>query len=144
MASSQTCVLSVLSQRLGLTVAQQAVDDKSNEIPAAKERLAGLLLEGRVITMDALLTQRAFAQQIVDQHGYYLMIVKANQPQLRDDLALFFELPAIVADQERWDRACTITRAHGRLETRTLECTTGDCTWLGWPGAGSLPRCPRV
>jgi DDE family transposase len=62
-------LLSVLSQRLGLTVAQQAVDDKSNEIPAAKELLAGLLLEGRVITMDALLCQKEIAALIVEKGG---------------------------------------------------------------------------
>jgi DDE_Tnp_1-associated len=62
-------LLSVLSQRLGLTVAQQAVDDKSNEIPAAKELLAGLLLEGRVITMDALLCQKEIAALIVAKRG---------------------------------------------------------------------------
>jgi hypothetical protein len=37
------------------TEGQLAVDEKSNEFPAAKQLLAGLLLEGRVITMDALL-----------------------------------------------------------------------------------------
>jgi hypothetical protein len=62
-------LLSLLSQRLGLTVAQQAVDDKSNEIPAAKELLAGLLLEGRVITMDALLCQKEIAALIVAKGG---------------------------------------------------------------------------
>jgi hypothetical protein len=62
-------LLSVLSQRLGLTVAQQAVDDKSNEIPAAKELLAGLLLEGRVVTMDALLCQKEIAALIVAKGG---------------------------------------------------------------------------
>jgi hypothetical protein len=56
-----------------------------------------------IITIDTLLTQRRFAQQIVDQQDYYLLIVKANQPYLRDDLALFFGLPAIMADHERWD-----------------------------------------
>jgi len=60
-------LLSVLSQRLGLTVAQQAVDDKSDEIPAAKELLAGLLLEGQVMTRDALLRQKEIAALIVEK-----------------------------------------------------------------------------
>jgi hypothetical protein len=62
-------LLSLLSQRLGLTVAQQAVADKTNEIPAAKELLSGLLLEGRVITMDALLCQKEIAALIVAKGG---------------------------------------------------------------------------
>jgi len=93
-----------------------------------------------IITMDALLTQRTLAEQIIAQGGYYLMIVKANQPHLRDDLALVFDLPAIAADRQRWDRTCTVSKGHGRLETRTLECTTGECAWLGWPGATHVAR----
>ena len=50
----------------------------------------------------------AIAQQIVDEQGYYLMIVKANQPQLRDDLALFFELSTIAADQELFQFTCLL------------------------------------
>lgn len=62
-------LLSVLSQRLGLTLAQQAVDDKTNEIPAAQALLAGLVLEGRVLTMDALLCQREIARTIREKGG---------------------------------------------------------------------------
>jgi len=62
-------LLSVLSQRLGLTLAQQAVDDKTHEIPAAQALLAGLVLEGRVLTMDALLTQREIARTSREKGG---------------------------------------------------------------------------
>jgi hypothetical protein len=62
-------LLSVLSQRLGLTLFQCAVDDKTNEIKAMQELLAGLVLEGRVLTMDALLCQREIAQMIVAKGG---------------------------------------------------------------------------
>ncbi|GAB4433997.1 MAG: hypothetical protein OHK0015_23350 [Chloroflexi bacterium OHK40] len=88
--------------------------------------------------MDALLTQRTLAEQIVAQQGYYLMIVKANQPQLRDDLHWFFQFPPIAADREQWNRVTTISKGHGRLEVRTLECTTGDCGYLGWPHARQM------
>lgn len=53
------------------------------------------------------------------------MIAEANQPQLRDDLALFFELSAIIAEQEQGDRVETVSKGHGRLEVRRLEWTTG-------------------
>ena len=135
-----THLVSLVQHGCGVTLAQAAVALKRSEITAVPALLRGRDLTDTIITMDALLTQRALAQQIVDQQGYYLMIVKANQPHLRDDLALFFDLPAIAADQEQWDRTCTLTRAHGRLERRTLECTTGDCGWLGWPGASHVAR----
>lgn len=62
-------LLSVLSQRLGLTLFQQAVADKTNEIGAIQAVLAALVLEGRVVTMDALLCQREVARTIRAQGG---------------------------------------------------------------------------
>ncbi len=80
-------LLSALAHRVGLTLAQQAVDDKTNEIPVALDLLRHLVLEGRIVTMDALLTQRQIAQHIVDAGGDYVMVVKENQPQLLEDIA---------------------------------------------------------
>jgi hypothetical protein len=84
-------LLSAVSHGLGLTLYQVGVEGKTNEIPLARELLHGLLLEGRVFTMDALLTQRALASQITQGGGDYIMIVKDNQPTLAADIALAFE-----------------------------------------------------
>jgi hypothetical protein len=86
-------LLSAVSHRLGLTLSQAEVEDKSNEIPLAPALLRGLLLEGRVVTMDALLTQREVAQTILERGGDYIMVVKENQPQLRADIATLFGSP---------------------------------------------------
>jgi predicted transposase YbfD/YdcC len=135
-----THLLSLVQHGCGVTLAQAAVAHKRNEITAAPALLRGRDLTDTITTMDALLTQRRVAQQIVDQNGYYLMSVKANQPHLRDNLALYFELPPIAADQEHWDRVSTVSRGHGRLETRTLECISTECAWLDWPGATQVAR----
>jgi hypothetical protein len=86
-------LLSVVSHRLGLTVAQAGVDEKTNEIPVAAQVLAGLVLQGRVFTMDALLTQRTLAEQIVAGGGDYVMLTKGNQPTLEGDIATVFGAP---------------------------------------------------
>lgn len=86
-------LLSAVSHRLGLTLGQTEVADKTNEIAAAPPLLAGLLLAGRVVTMDALLTQRAVAQTIRDGGGDYVMVVKDNHPQVETDIALVFASP---------------------------------------------------
>src|ERR1035437_1929060 len=52
-----THLLSAVSHHLGLTLGQVAVEEKTNEITAIHTLLTGLLLEGWVVTMDALLTQ---------------------------------------------------------------------------------------
>lgn len=62
-------LLSAFGHRLGVTLAQRAVSDKTNEISAVPELLDGLFLQGRVVTMDALLTQRAIAEKIVEKKG---------------------------------------------------------------------------
>ena len=90
-------LLSAVSHRLGLTTGQVAVDDKTNEIGAVATLLHGLLVEGRVVTMDALLTQREVARTIVERGGDYVMIVKGNQPQLQADLTAEFGSPPLGA-----------------------------------------------
>lgn len=62
-------LLSVLSHRLGLTLFQTAVADKTNQIGAIQQVLQALVLEGRVVTVDALLCQRAVAETIVAGGG---------------------------------------------------------------------------
>ncbi len=62
-------LLSAFSQRLGVTLGQKAVSNKTNEITAAPHLLESLVLTGRVVTMDALLTQRPIAEVIVAKGG---------------------------------------------------------------------------
>lgn len=62
-------LLSALSPVLGLTLFQSGVEDKTNEIGAVQEVLEALVLEGRIVTVDALLTQRAVARTIVEKGG---------------------------------------------------------------------------
>lgn len=62
-------LLSALSHRLGLTLYQEAVPEKTNEIGALPEMLQVLVLEGRVVTVDALLCQREIAHGIRAQGG---------------------------------------------------------------------------
>jgi predicted transposase YbfD/YdcC len=141
-----THLLSLVQHATGLTLAQVAVEHKSNEITAAPALLKGRVGPGTVTTLDALLTQRRLAEQIVAEGGYYLMVVKRNQRTLYEDLALFFQLPAIAADQEQADRIVTLSKGHGRLETRTLECSTAGADYLVWPGIGQIVKrsCERV
>ena len=86
-------LLSAFSHRLGMTLGQRPVDDKTNEIPVAPELTSELVVAGRVLTMDAQLTQRAIAQTIVAGEGDYVMVVKENQPRLYQDIATLFASP---------------------------------------------------
>lgn len=124
-------ILSALAHDIGLTLAQQAVDDKTNEITAVATLLQQLVLQGRIVTMDALLTQKDVAETIVDAEGDYVMIVKDNQPTLRADIELVFQMPPWGDVQKS---ASTLDIGHGRIETRRL-CTSEALTdFSDWPG----------
>lgn len=62
-----TLLLSVVSQRLGLTVFQVAVADKGHESKALPKVLQTLFLSGRTLTLDAAHTSKATAAQIVEK-----------------------------------------------------------------------------
>ena len=63
----ETTLLSVVSQRLGLTVLQQAVPDPTSEVGAMPDVLRALALEGRVLTLNAAHTQKSTAAAIVEK-----------------------------------------------------------------------------
>jgi hypothetical protein len=62
-------LLAAVSQQLGLTLGQCAVGDETNELSAVYDLLDQLVLRGRIITADAMHTQRNFAQAVVDAGG---------------------------------------------------------------------------
>jgi len=111
---------------------QQAVADKTNEIPVLEDVLRGLVLEGRVITVDALLTQRAIAHQVVEAGGDYVMIVKGNQPQLQHDIRLVFQEPG--ARPDTITTCSMVDHGHGRLEERRLPTSPSLVGYSDWPG----------
>ncbi len=138
--------MSALSHRLGVTLTQRAVDDKTNEITAVLEVLQGLVLEGRVFTMDAILTQRKAAQTIVDGKGDYVMIVKGNQPQLLADIEAVFEgaEPSSEPSSETTPTAQTLDIGHGRIERRSLTTSTELVGYSDWPALQQVFRLERT
>jgi hypothetical protein len=85
-------LLAAVSHRLQQTVGQVAIEG-GDEVGACRVLLAELLLEGRVLTMDALFTQRDLARAVVAGGGDYVMMVKGNQPALREAVATAFTAP---------------------------------------------------
>jgi hypothetical protein len=84
-------LLSLLDGPTGGILKQLAVDAKTNEHKAAFDLLRGMILQGRIITADAMFCHRDFAQQIRDQGGHYFFEVKDNQEQLKRDIESAFE-----------------------------------------------------
>lgn len=81
-------LLSAIVHGSGAVVAQVTVETKTNEITRVEPLLEDLDIKGKVVTADALHTQKKFAVFIVkEKEADYVLIVKDNQPTLKNDIA---------------------------------------------------------
>lgn len=134
-------LLSVSTMHTQETVLQVRVDTKTNEIPVLQAVLPLLPVAGRVVMGDALHTQVATAQQIVDLGGAYVLTVKKNQPALYDALTLFFAQPTMPLQTAR-----TVDYARGRREVRSVRTSAEMNCYLGdrWPALAQVGQLTRT
>lgn len=113
-----------------MPVAGDDAEKQTNEIKIAAPLLNPLDLDGKVITADALLTQREFARHLVEvKQAHYHFTVKANQPTLLADLECFF-------NHRKAPDASTLDAGHGRIETRNIWVTSTLNDYLDFPYVG--------
>jgi len=80
-------LVSAFDGETGRWLGSEMVEDKSNEIPAARTLMERCQLDNALVLTDALHTQTLSAREIVqDCGGDYLMTVKANQKGLLKNL----------------------------------------------------------
>jgi len=121
-----------------LVLAQQAVDQKSNEITAVPLLLNMLDLRGTVVTADAMNTQKEIAAQIVKGGGDYLLAVKGNHPTLKDSVERHLDEMILekFKDVEHVYHETT-EGGHGRIDVRKV-WATDQIDWLAgkedWKG----------
>lgn len=105
----------------GISLGQKTVDSKSNEIPAVKELVGMLNIEGMIVTADAMHCQKETAEIIIKNKGDYVLQLKANQGRFYEEVIAMFDDKYI----NETDRDCeyeifsTIEKSHGRIEKRT-------------------------
>ena len=143
--------LTAFCHERGIVLAQEPIDstaDKAEaELSVAPALVARLDWRGRVLTGDALFCQRALCRQVRDAGGDYLLLVKANQPALRADLALLFDPPATVPAAPLGDRreVTTLEKGHGRThDRRQLVASTDLNRYLDWPDVAQVFRLERT
>jgi hypothetical protein len=74
-----TYLLCVYAPEQGLTLAQVPVENKENEIVAAPKVLSQVNLQGKIVSRDAMHTQREISIQIVATGEDYIWVAKENQ-----------------------------------------------------------------
>ena len=86
-------LLSLFDNHTGCVLSQMQVPTDTNEAKASLAILKTLVLEGRVVTADAMFAHSGICREIVDSGGDYLIVVKDNQKELKETIAGDF-LPA--------------------------------------------------
>jgi predicted transposase YbfD/YdcC len=135
--------VSVWASDFGLSLGQVACAEKSNEITAIPELLRLVDIRGAIITIDAMGTQRAIAEQIIEGEADYVLALKGNQETLYQAV--------IDHINEQWEddfarvnarRHRTQETGHGRDETRSYiqmpapESLPGRDLWAGLKSIG--------
>jgi len=139
------------ASEFGLTLAQVAIEEKSNEITAIPELLKLVDIKGAIITIDAMGTQTAIARQIIDGEADYVLALKGNQGSLYEAASQYVDkqMQNDFADV-KVRRHTTTETSHGREETRTYvqmsvpKDLTGISRWAGLKTIGiAIVICTR-
>jgi predicted transposase YbfD/YdcC len=140
-------IVSAWATKAHVSLGQVAVDGKGNEITAIPKLLDLLDLDGALVTIDAIGCQKAIAKKIVDRGGDYVLVVKANQERLLEDIqatvnrGLDGELPA-----GRVRQSTTRDQGHGRQEERScvvIEDVAGIRDRTAWAHLRVVGMCRR-
>lgn len=102
-----------------LVLGQCKVNEKSNEITAIPRLLRLLEVKDCIVTIDAMGTQTAIAQLIVQREGDYVLALKDNQGNLFEDVQQIFaqaQASGFAGIEHDFDQ--TVDKGHGRIEIR--------------------------
>lgn len=136
-------ILTAYLTESGVVLGQEAIHEKTNEIPVFQKMLNFLNLDGKVVTADAMHCQRETCAEIAKKQGEYVIGLKQNQPSLYEDIDLYYKSET----NEAFEVYKSIEKNAGRLETRICK-KLKDCSWLelrhNWPGLASVFAVERI
>lgn len=140
-------LLSVYDVEQAKVMSQVEVGRKENEITKAPKVLQMVEISQKVVTGDAMHTQRGLTAQIVEAQGDYVLPVKENQPQLYKNIQSLFApeypKPGFGKIQTDFLTAQKVNKGHGRIETRTITTSEMLNTYAAWPGLAQVYRLER-
>ena len=132
-------ILSAWVNEHSLSIAQEAVGEKTNEITCVPKLLDKLALEGAIVTMDAMGTQVEIAEQVVKKKADFVLALKGNQRHLFEDTTDAF------STRQPHKRYLEQEKGHGRIDKRSYkvlpaEGNLTDEVARRWPMIRSLVR----
>jgi predicted transposase YbfD/YdcC len=140
-------LLSVYDVEQGKVMSQVEVGRKENEITKAPQVLKQVEIAQKVVTGDAMHTQRGISTQIIDANGDYVWPVKENQLRLYQNIQSLFapEYPKPGFGKIPTDflSAQIVNKGHGRIETRIITTSEMLNPYSGWPALAQVYRLER-
>lgn len=103
-----------------LLLGQEKVRDKENEIPAIPRMLDRLVIDGAVVSIDAMGTQVDIAEKIVGKNAHYFLAVKENQA------GLLSEIQDVIKYNQPTSTYSVTEKEHARVETRAVSIYPAD------------------
>lgn len=110
---------------------QMGTTVKGKELVIGPQVLEKVYVKDRIITADALHTQKDFCETITKRGGGYVFVVKGNQSKLESDITLFFDNPPLSA---KWETLESLEKNKGIVERRTIWMSQDLTDYLDWPG----------
>jgi predicted transposase YbfD/YdcC len=143
-----THVVTAFATEMQLVLGQIATEEKSNEITAIPQLLELFCAKDKIITIDAMGTQTAIAEKIIEKEADYILSLKGNQPTLFEDVKLYLDCEVVTKDKKDLNLrnlyAKTVEKAHGRIESREcficsdIERLRGAENWAELNGIGVI------
>src|SRR4029077_9569681 len=133
--------VSIWASEFGLSLGQVACAEKSNEITAIPQLLRLVDIQGAIITIDAMGTQKAIAAQIIEGEADYVLALKGNQETLHQAIIEHID-EQLEGDLATAREHVTTEKGHGREELRTYlqlpapESLPGFTQWKGLKSIG--------
>lgn len=122
--------LNVFSTSYRICIAQQFIDEKTNEIPAAQELLKLMDLKGDIVTADAMNCQKETVASIVESKGDYVLALKGNQQLFYKDVKEYFDASCIAELMKKEGCYCKTTeKEHSGIAIREY-IISDDVKWF--------------
>lgn len=119
--------MSIYSHNYGVSLIQDYIEEKSNEIPMGPELIKKLNLTNCILTADALNTQKETVTAIKEAHGDYVLALKKNQKNFYDDVKDYLNDPSVLKEIENYYEETE--KSHSKIITRKYYMTS-NIKWL--------------
>lgn len=133
--------MSVYSHNYGVSIIQDYIKEKDNEIPMGPILLEQLNLKNCIVTSDALNTQKETVKSIIKKNGDYVLALKANQKNFYNEIKEYFLDNTFLKQIEQENYFEETEKSHSKIINRKYYLTN-DIKWINgyenWKGLKSI------